>query len=179
MALAIVLLTGAGLLIRSYSRIGRVDPGVASHELLTMRLSLPKIRYAGPPQITDGYDRLVEAVNRVPGVVRASAVSSLPLGGGGFYLGRVFLREGQAEPPATADTAGAWSVVRPEYFATAGIPVVEGRAFTVDDAANVHAGDHHQPLDGEGHVPGRSRRRPANPLVAGREPVPRDRRRGE
>ena len=134
-ALAIVLLTGAGLLIRSYSRIARVDPGLASHGLLTMRISLPRIRYAGPPQIAEGYDRLAEAVAHVPGVTRASAVSSLPLGGGGFYLGRVFLRDGQPEPPATTDTDGAWSVVRPDYFATAGIPIVEGRAFTRDDAA--------------------------------------------
>jgi putative ABC transport system permease protein len=134
-ALAVVLLTGAGLLIRSYSRIGRVDPGISSRDVLTMRLSLPRSRYAEPPQVADGYDRLVEALGRVPGVTRVSAVSSLPLGGGGFYLGRSFLREGQAEPPATTDVHGAWSVIRPDYFAAIGIPLIEGRGFTPDDRA--------------------------------------------
>ena len=72
----------------------------------------------------------LDAVRRVPGVVRRRPSAPCRLGGGGFYLGRVFLREGQAEPPATTDTAGAWSVIRPDYFATAGMPMVEGRAFT-------------------------------------------------
>jgi predicted permease len=134
-ALAVVLLTGAGLLIRSYGRITSVDPGISSRGLLTMRISLPRARYAGPPQIAEGYDRLAEAVGRVPGVSRASAVSSLPLGGGGSYLGRSFLREGQAEPPVTTDAHGAWSIVRPDYFSTVGIPILEGRAFTPDDRA--------------------------------------------
>jgi putative ABC transport system permease protein len=75
-------------------------------------------------------------VRRVPGVIAASATSALPLGGGGFYLGRVFLRDGQPEPPASADTAAAWSVVQPGYFATVGIPILQGRGFTNDDGAN-------------------------------------------
>jgi putative ABC transport system permease protein len=135
LALAIVLLTGAGLLIRSVGHIADVDPGVRSRGLLTLRLSLPQARYAGPPQVADGFDRLVEAVRGVPGVVTSSAASSLPLGGGGFYLGRVFLREGQAEPPASTDTTGAWSVVRPGYFEAMGIPMLQGRGFTSDDGA--------------------------------------------
>ncbi len=135
LALAVVLLTGAGLLIRSVSRMAGVDPGVDSRGLLTLRVSLPQARYGGPPQVAEGFDRLLSAVRLAPGVISCSATSALPLGGGGFYLGRVFLREGQPEPPASADTAGAWSVVRPRYFETMGIPIVEGRAFTPDDGA--------------------------------------------
>jgi putative ABC transport system permease protein len=135
LALAIVLLTGAGLLIRSVSRIASVDPGINSRGLLTVRLSLPQARYSGAPQIAEGFDHLLSAVRLVPGVVRSSATSALPLGGGGFYLGRVFLREGQPEPPASADTSAAWSVVRPDYFETMGVPIVEGRAFAADDGA--------------------------------------------
>jgi len=135
LALAVVLLTGAGLLIRSVSRIASVDPGIDSRGLLTLRLSLPQARYSGPPQVAEGFDRLLSAVRLVPGVVRSSATSALPLGGGGFYLGRVFLREGQPEPPASNDTAAAWSVVRLDYFETMGIPIVEGRTFTTSDGA--------------------------------------------
>jgi putative ABC transport system permease protein len=135
LALAIILLTGAGLLIRSFSQIQRVDPGVASHNLLTLQTSLPRARYAAGSPVTDGFERLTAALRRVPGVAAASATSSLPLGGGGSYLGRVFLREGQPEPPASTDASGAWSVVQPEYFETMGIPILEGRAFTPHDAA--------------------------------------------
>jgi len=136
LALAIVLLTGAGLLVRSVSRIVNVDPGVVLENVLTARITLPPARYATESQIVDGFDRVTEAIRRAPGVITASATSSLPLGGGGLYLPRVFLRENQPEPPASADTQAAWSVVQPGYFATMGIPIVEGRAFTAQDAAS-------------------------------------------
>jgi putative ABC transport system permease protein len=135
-ALAFVVLTGAGLMIHSVARIARVEPGVAAQNVMTMRLSLPQSRYAGGPQVAEGFDRVLSAVRRVPGVLAASATSALPLGGGGFYLGRVFLREGQPEPPASADTSASWSVVQPRYFATMGIPILQGRPFTADDGAN-------------------------------------------
>ena len=135
LALAVVLLTGAGLLIRSFDRIQGIDPGVALRNLLTMEISLPRARYAAAPQVVDGFEQLAAVIRRVPGVRASSATSSLPLGGGGFYLGRVFLREGQPEPPASADTGGTWSVIRPDYFETMGVPIVEGRAFTPHDAA--------------------------------------------
>jgi putative ABC transport system permease protein len=79
---------------------------------------------------------VTESIRGVPGVITASATSALPLAGGGVYLWRVFLRENQPEPPASADTQAAWSVVQPGYFATMGMPIVEGRAFTAQDAAN-------------------------------------------
>ena len=135
LALAIVLLTGAGLLVRSASRLGSVDPGVARGGLLTMEVSLPQARYATDPQVADGFDRLTAAIRGVPGVVDASATSSLPIGGGGEYLGRVFLWDGQPEPPASADTQAYWSVSQPGYFGAMGIPILEGRAFTSRDAA--------------------------------------------
>jgi cell division protein FtsX len=64
------------------------------------------------------------------------AESALLSAAGGLYLPRVFLRENQPDPPASADTQAGWSVVQPGYFATMGIPIVEGRAFTAQDAAN-------------------------------------------
>ncbi|MBZ5594335.1 MAG: ABC transporter permease [Acidobacteriia bacterium] len=133
LALAIVLLTGAGLLIRSFSGIQKVNPGFPTRNLLTMQVSLPHSRYLGQPQVTGGFEQLTRAIGRIPGVVSASAASSLPLGGGESYLLRLFLREGQPDPPASSDAQAAWSVVQPGYFQTMGIPVVRGRAFTDRD----------------------------------------------
>ncbi len=135
LALAIVLLTGAGLLIRSFARIQQVDPGMAVPHVLTLQTSVPRARYAAAPQIVEGFARLTDAVRQVPGVTMSSAATSLPLGGGGFYLGRVHLREGQPEPPASRDTPGQWCGVQPGYFATMGIHVLEGRDFTTRDTA--------------------------------------------
>ncbi|HEY3381435.1 MAG TPA: ABC transporter permease [Vicinamibacterales bacterium] len=135
LALAIVLLTGAALLVRSVGRITTIDPGVSPEDVLTVEITLPTARYANDPQIADAFDRITAAVRRVPGVVTASAASSLPIGGGGFYLGRVFLEEGQPAPPASTDTEAAWSVVQPGYFGAMKIPILEGRAFTSHDAA--------------------------------------------
>ena len=135
LALAIVLLTGAGLLVRSFAAIQGVDPGVAVPHVLTLQTSVPGARYAGTPQVVDAFARLTDAVRHVPGVTMSAAATSLPLGGGGFYLGRVHLREGQPEPPASRDTAGQWSGVQPGYFSTMGIPILEGRDFTPRDTA--------------------------------------------
>lgn len=136
LALAIVVVAGAGLLLRSFARIQRIDAGIQLHDILSMQTSLPRIRYDRPTAIIDGYERILEAVRSLPGVAAASAATSLPLGGGGFYLGRVHVREGQPEPPASSDTAGQWCRVQPGYFATLGIPLVEGRDFTPRDTAD-------------------------------------------
>jgi putative ABC transport system permease protein len=135
LALALVLLTVAGLLVRSVSRLGHVEPGIVRDGLLTMEVSLPQARYATEPLVADGFDRLTAAIRLVPGVIDASAASSLPIGGGGNYLGRSFLTEGQPEPPASADTHAYWTVGQPGYFGTLGIPILEGRAFTSHDTA--------------------------------------------
>jgi putative ABC transport system permease protein len=67
--------------------------------------------------------------------LEAAAVSALPLNGGGFYLGRVFLREGSAEPPAGPDYGASWNVVTPDYFNALDIGLVKGRLFTDNDNA--------------------------------------------
>ena len=133
LALAIVLLAGAGLLIRSFTQLRQVSPGFTTTNLLTMEIALPRSRYASPPQVAAGFNRIAAGIRRIPGVISSSATSSLPLDGGGYYLGRVFLTEGQPEPPATKDTMAAWSVIQPGYFETMGIPLVQGRTFTDRD----------------------------------------------
>jgi hypothetical protein len=71
-----------------------------------------------------GFERIADGIRRLPGVLSVAATSSLPLGGGGFYLGRVFLTEGQPEPPATRDTQAQWSVIQPGYFKTLGTRLI-------------------------------------------------------
>jgi putative ABC transport system permease protein len=136
LALAVVLLAGAGLLVRSFSTLQKVDPGFSTQNVLTMQVSLPRSRYGPSPQVVQAFDSLVEKVKQVPGVVSASAIASLPVGGGGFYLGRVFLSNGQPEPPASKDTQALWSVVRPDALQTLDIPVVMGRSFSETDTAS-------------------------------------------
>jgi predicted permease len=133
LTLAIVLLAGAGLLIRSFGQLQNVDPGFSTRNLLTMVVGLPRSRYAGA-QITAAFDEMTSGIRRLPGIVSVSATGSLPLGaGGGGYLGRVFLREGQPDPPASRDTQAQWTVIQPGFFQTLGVPVMAGRAFTDRD----------------------------------------------
>ena len=134
-ALAIVLLTGAGLMLRSFRHLLQVDPGVDVERILAGRISVPYARYqeAGLVQF---YERLTDALAAVPGVDAAAATSFLPAGGRGFGLGRVFLLDGQPEPPASTDHQASWNVVTPDYFRAAGISVLRGRSFTRDDRAD-------------------------------------------
>ena len=133
-ALAIVLLAGAGLMLRSFIHLTHVDPGVDVDRLLIGRLALPGARYPRPVR-AQWFERLTDALASAPGVEVAAASSYVPVGGGGFGLGRVFLLEGQPEPPATQDYDALWNVVSPDYFRTTGIRVVRGRAFDRTDTA--------------------------------------------
>lgn len=136
MALAIVLLIGAGLMLRSFSHLLRIDPGVDVEKILSGRVVVPSARYAQPAARAQFYDRLIDTLASTPGVEAAAATSYLPAGGRGFGLGRSFLLEGQAEPPASSDYQAMWNVVTPDYFRALGIPIVRGRAFTRQDTAD-------------------------------------------
>jgi putative ABC transport system permease protein len=136
MAMAVVLMVCAGLLIRSFTKIVNRDPGVAVDRVLAARVSLPEARYPKDDDATRFFERLTRELAAQPGIASASATSYLPAGGGGFGLGRVFLKEGQPEPPATTDYEANWNVVTPDYFRTLGIPLVRGRTFTDRDTAS-------------------------------------------
>jgi predicted permease len=133
----VVLLIGATLLIQSVWRLQHVDPGVDVDRVVTARLSLPRAtRYATAAHSAAFFQRLVDRLNAVPGVASAGATSFVPIGGGGFGLGRVFLAEGWPQPPAGPEVGAQWNVVTPGYFATIGIPLVQGRSFSPDDRAD-------------------------------------------
>ena len=131
--LSVVLLVGAGLTLKSFALLRGVDVGFETRRLVTMSLVLPGARYEADADVARFYDELAERVAALPGVEAASAASALPVGGGGFYLGRAFLPEGRPEPPAGTEVQGHWNVVSPGTFGTFGIPLLAGRDFTETD----------------------------------------------
>jgi putative ABC transport system permease protein len=131
-ATAVVLLVAAGLLLRSLARVTSAPPGADVDRVLAARISVPGSRYTFP-QRTGFFDKLTAQLMSAPGVQAAAVTSYLPAGGGGFGLGRVFLSEGQSEPPAGQDVPAMWCVISPQYFRTLGIPLVSGRPFEAGD----------------------------------------------
>jgi putative ABC transport system permease protein len=122
-------------MIKSFMLLARVEPGFNTSNVLTFEVNISGQRYNTPEKRADVYRNFAQTLKAVPGVQTAAAVSALPLGGGGFYLGRVFLREGAAEPPAAPDYPGAWNVVTPDYFNAMDIGLLKGRLFTDRDDA--------------------------------------------
>ena len=100
------------------------DPGVDVDHVVAARVSLPGARYPNSDDAVGSTKGSCVSSPCCP-VATAAATSYLPAGGGGFGLGRVFLNEGQPEPPAITDYAANWNVVTPDYFRTLGIPPPE------------------------------------------------------
>jgi putative ABC transport system permease protein len=132
-AVAMVLLIGAGLLIRSMSRLRAVDPGFRQQNLLTMIVSLPQGRYAEPAQINGFFDALLERLRALPGAQSAAMVSNLPMTGdnasGSFQIENRQPQEGQPSPHGDSHYVSAG------YFETMGIALVKGRLFDARDGA--------------------------------------------
>ena len=130
-ALVMVLLVGAGLLLKSFWRLQRVDPGFRRDGILTMAVSLPDRVYATVDQKRDFYDRLLDRLRAVPGAGEASAVNLLPFGAqlwqGDFTL------EGTAGQPS--DFIVGKPAVSEDYFRLMGIPLRRGRSFDARDRA--------------------------------------------
>src|SRR5579862_168983 len=133
-ALALVVLCGAGLMIKSLSRLLGVDPGLNAKNVLTLHMTVPQEEiYNGPPGLPRFCQDLDEHVGAIPGVVSVGAIAHLPFEGN---AGRGFQVEGQ--PPAKpGEMPGAnYSVACPNYFRTMGIPILRGREFTPQDTLN-------------------------------------------
>ncbi|HVG18825.1 MAG TPA: FtsX-like permease family protein, partial [Blastocatellia bacterium] len=136
LALSLVLLVGAGLMIRSFLKLQQVDPGFSVDNLLTLDLTAPRSRYPNPSDVAEFYQKVLTRIQSLPGVHSVGATSALPLGGGGFYLGRAFLAEGAPAPPEGPEYDGQWNLVSPGYFKTLGIRLMKGRDFTDRDTAD-------------------------------------------
>jgi len=132
-ALALILLVAAGLLGRSFRGLQRVDVGFDPAHLLTMRVTLTGPRYRQQAAEVGYFKDAVRRVTAVPGVRSASAVLSLPVGGGGFYLGRGFIRPGRRHPTEGYNTG--FQIVLPGYFRTLGVPLLKGRDLDDHDTA--------------------------------------------
>lgn len=156
-AVALVLLVGAGLLIRSFSRLQQVDPGFKPEGVLTLNVALPPNKYPDPPRQSIFVWNLLERLRGVSGVQHAATIYPLPLSDEGFVL--TFWMQGRPAPPPNEAPNSHVRVISPDYFQTAGIPLIQGRVFTPQDnhqsepvvivnqkmAANVWAGE--SPLD--------------------------------
>ncbi|HEX8719431.1 MAG TPA: ABC transporter permease [Pyrinomonadaceae bacterium] len=126
-ALSLILLVGAGLMIRSFWKLQNVDPGFDTSNALTLRVPLAPPRYAEPQQQLAFHDRVLEQIRALPGVVAAGSTTTLPLTGGGSK--QPFTVEGQPAPPVAEQPLAQTRYVSPDYFRAAGIPVRRGRAF--------------------------------------------------
>ena len=128
-AMAVVLLTGAALLLRSFTSLLGVDPGFRTQNVLSMSVALPEPIYQTPRQMTAFYDAVLERLSTQPGVLAAGLVNWRPLGQ--MLLSGSIIAE---QPAATADEVYASKIlVSPGYFCAMGIPLQRGREFAAAD----------------------------------------------
>lgn len=130
-ALAFMLLTGAGLLIRSLDRLGRVDPGFDSHNVLTFRLPIPEKRFSAPAGLLAYQQQLESRLRALPGVTDVAITSALPMRGWGHGM-PFLIADGPAVDRANRD-ACFFKMVSPSYFRTLGLAVKRGRPLRESD----------------------------------------------
>ena len=131
--LALAVLVGAGLLVKSFLQVQQVNPGFNPEGLLTMHLSLPATKYSEAPQRANFYKQVLNDVRSLPGVQSVGAVSVLPLSGGGSSGS--FRIEGREIPQGQSLPHGARWAATSDYFKTMGIPLIRGRYFEERDVA--------------------------------------------
>ena len=133
-ALSLVLLIGAGLMIRSFWKLQNVDPGFDTKNALTMSLGLNFIRYSDPHQWLAFADRAIEQIRAVPGVVSVGTTTKTPLTGGGST--QPFSIEGRPTAAIAEQPMAQTRYISPDYFRAIGIPLRQGRIFNDQDRDN-------------------------------------------
>jgi predicted permease len=129
-ALSLTLLIGAGLMINSFARLLRVDPGFDPRGVLTMQIALPQSKYSEIQQRAFFFEQALERIRRLPGVQSAGMTSALPLTGSPDFG---FTIEGRT-PSAPGDVPQTnWRAISPDYLRTMGIPLRRGRYFSEQD----------------------------------------------
>ena len=131
LAVSLVLLVGAGLLLRSFQRLVAVDPGFRPDHVLTARLALPEEKYADLERAAQLYDQLLERLRARPSVLSAAAVSALPLSGDALSDGYVV--EGHEPSRSGVAPITEYRMVSPGYFRTMSIRLLRGRDFQATD----------------------------------------------
>jgi putative ABC transport system permease protein len=130
-ALAMLLLVGSGLLLRSFSRLQEVPPGFQPDHLLVADIPLSATAYAKPEDRYQFFDRLVERAKVLPGVRSAAAASFLPVSGGGSIIH--FNITGRPPKSPHEFVAAGYRTITPNYLETLGVPLLQGRFFTSAD----------------------------------------------
>ncbi|MFL6276638.1 MAG: ABC transporter permease [Blastocatellia bacterium] len=133
-ALALVLLVGAGLMVKSFWQILKTNPGFNGDNVLTLRMTLPRAKYADAAQRRAFYEQLSRQVATLPGVETVGLTNYIPLGGSNSSDS--FLVEGLPAPPPGQELIGRYRVCTPDYFKAMGIRLLNGRGFTEQDTAS-------------------------------------------
>jgi putative ABC transport system permease protein len=137
-ATTLVLLIGAGLMIRSFYRLQSVNPGFSYARLASFTVSLPQRKYVTEEQRSDFFKRLLENISGLPGVEASAVASGLPLGNNGWQTS--FLVDGQPRPPRDQTPLMEACTVTPDYFRAMNIPLLRGRFFNDHDNRSFLAG---------------------------------------
>ena len=130
-ALALILLVGAGLLLRSFVTLLRVDPGFDPARTMTVKVSIPTTKYSDAPRQQAFFNQLFERIDAIPGVVASGSTSFLPMAGLGAATN--FEIVGQPKPERGQSPVTDVRVVDHNYFKAMGVPLVRGRAFDSRD----------------------------------------------
>ncbi len=134
LAVSLVLLTAGGLMIQSFGKLLRVDPGFTTQQVLTSRVSLPNASYPEADARIRFFQELIPRLEQIPGVTRAAGVTNLPLA---TRLGDLNFRiEGRPVPEGAVSPRADWQVVTPGYFEAMGIDLVRGRTLDATDQAD-------------------------------------------
>ncbi len=144
-ASTLVLLIGAGLMIRSFYRLQNVNPGFSYARLASFTVSLPQKKYVTEEQQSEFFKRLLENIRTLPGVEASAAASGLPLGNNGWQTS--FVLDGQPPPPRDQTPLMEACTVTPDYFRAMNIPLLRGRYFTDQDNRSFLAGRDLSKLD--------------------------------
>jgi predicted permease len=133
-AIALVLLVGAGLLLASFRQVLAVKPGFAAGNVLTGSVALPSIRYKGDEELRAFMDRALEKIRALPGVVASGATDSIPFGH--HSSDSLIMAEGYQMKPGESVVSPNQIVVTPGYFEAMRVPLIEGRLFDSRDSAD-------------------------------------------
>ena len=134
-ALSLMLLIGAGLLIKSFIRLQDVKSGFNSQGVLVSSVALPRAKYSEPAQRIEFFRQLEEHVAALPGVQAVGGAINLPLGASNYLIGRAFIPEGRSLTVEESVNA-SYSTITGDYFRALQIPVLAGRGFSETDTDN-------------------------------------------
>ena len=132
-ALSLVLLIGAGLLVKSFMRLQQVSPGFSTSNLLLVRLSLPQANYSSPQAVTAFYQKLAPRIESLPGVEGVGVANVLPLSASNVRTDFSIVGRPPLSPTEMPGAQNRW--VSPGYFQTMRVPLLKGREFTEQDGA--------------------------------------------